>query len=265
MIIAIWKVYAILLEYWWKSDYSMVVQEMNKNNDIMLKQLEDEFKIKIKDLVEDEGQLKAEIDLINKYTTKLEREKADEWTQRSKLEEELMLNNKSREEEVQLRIKFESKLNNMHFINRDLNSKYKRALLDIETLQNTNELLNTKKIESVELQNQLKMENLEQTILIRHDKSKISTLERENTALSQQISELLDKTAEMQGKLDRLQYHNQASLKQISEQKLTIDANISHIQTLKSEKAHLKQNENEARSFKELFEQKYREASDDLK
>ena len=56
----------------------MVVQEMNKNNDIMLKQLEDEFKIKIKDLMEDEGQLKAEIDLINKYTTKLEHEKADE-------------------------------------------------------------------------------------------------------------------------------------------------------------------------------------------
>ena len=147
-----------------------------------------------------------------------------------------MLNNKSREEEVQLRIKFESKLNNMYFINRDLNSKYKRTLLDIETLRNTYELLNTKMIESVELQNHLKTKNLEQTILIRHDKSKISTLERENTALSQQISELLDKTAEMQGKLDRLQYHNQTSLKQISEQKLTIDANISHIQALKVKK-----------------------------
>ena len=183
MIIAIWKVYAILLEYWWKSDYSMVVQEMNKNSDIMLKQLEDEFKIKIKDLMEDEGQQKSEIDLINKYTTKLECEKADEWTQRSKLEEELMFNNKSREEEVKLRIKFESKLNNINFIDRDLNSKYKRALLDIETLQNTNELLNTKKIESVELQNHLKTKNFVQTILLGMIKAKYQPL-KENVELS---------------------------------------------------------------------------------
>lgn len=102
----------------------MVVQEMNKTNSEKIKQLEDEFNLKIQDLVEDGSHLKQEIELIHKYTSKLERDKENEQNARSKLEEELLENNRSREEEVQLRLKFESKLNNMHYINRDLNSKY---------------------------------------------------------------------------------------------------------------------------------------------
>ena len=35
------------------------------------------------------------------------------------------------EEEVQLRLKFEQKLNNMHALHRDLQCKYQRALEDI--------------------------------------------------------------------------------------------------------------------------------------
>ncbi len=42
------------------------------------------------------------------------------------------------EEEVQLRLKFESKLNNMHALQRDLHAKYQRALEDIYNLENQN-------------------------------------------------------------------------------------------------------------------------------
>ena len=265
LVIAIWKVYAILLEYSCKSDYNMIVQEMNKDNSQKLKQLEDEFNLKIQDLVEDESQLKQEIELIHKYTFKLEQEKETEQNVRSKLEEELLQNNISREEEVQLRLKFESKLNNMHFINRDLNSKYRRALLDIETLQNTNELLNSKKIESVELYNQMKTEYEEQIAIIKHDKKKIEALEFENNSLKDQVVELCEKSAIMQAKADKLQYKSQVSLKKITELQFTVEANVSQIQTLKTEKDHLKQNEKEARSFKELFEQKYRDTTEEIK
>ena len=266
LVIAIWKVYAILLEYSCKSDYNMIVQEMNKDNSQKLKQLEDEFNLKIQDLVEDESQLKQEIELIHKYTFKLEQEKETEQNVRSKLEEELLQNNISREEEeVQLRLKFESKLNNMHFINRDLNSKYRRALLDIETLQNTNELLNSKKIESVELYNQMKTEYEEQIAIIKHDKKKIEALEFENNSLKVQVVELCEKSAIMQAKADKLQYKSQVSLKKITELQFTVEANVSQIQTLKTEKDHLKQNEKEARSFKELFEQKYRDTTEEIK
>ena len=47
---------------------------------------------------------------------------------RLKLEEDFAQNTKNHEEEVQLRLKFESKLNNMHSAHRDLESKYKRTV-----------------------------------------------------------------------------------------------------------------------------------------
>jgi hypothetical protein len=58
---------------------------------------------------------------------------------RLKLEDEYMQNSKNHEEEVQLRLKFESKLNNMHSVHRDLETKYKRVLNQLASLQNTNE------------------------------------------------------------------------------------------------------------------------------
>lgn len=50
---------------------------------------------------------------------------------RMKLEEEYMQNTKNHEEEVQLRLKFESKLNNMHSAHRDLETKFKRTRQDL--------------------------------------------------------------------------------------------------------------------------------------
>lgn len=50
-----------------------------------------------------------------------------------KLEEDYNQNTKNHEEEVQLRLKFESKLNNMHSAHRELESKYKRVLNDFTT------------------------------------------------------------------------------------------------------------------------------------
>lgn len=52
---------------------------------------------------------------------------------RMKLEEDYNQNTKNHEEEVQLRLKFESKLNNMHSAHRELESKYKRVLNDFTT------------------------------------------------------------------------------------------------------------------------------------
>ena len=43
-----------------------------------------------------------------------------------------MQNTKNHEEEVQLRLKFESKLNNMHSAHRDLETKFKRTRKDLQ-------------------------------------------------------------------------------------------------------------------------------------
>lgn len=63
---------------------------------------------------------------------------------RLKLEEDYLQNTKNHEEEVQLRLKFESKLNNMHSAHRDLESKYKRVLNDLANAQKQVKLLTEK-------------------------------------------------------------------------------------------------------------------------
>ena len=71
----------------------------------------------------DEWQQKAE---------DLEREWINEKTQRMKLQEDFDTNHKNHEEEVALRLKFESKLNQMHAQYRDLDSRYRRIISDLE-------------------------------------------------------------------------------------------------------------------------------------
>ena len=63
----------------------------------------------------------------------LQREMMNEKSMRLKLEEEFTQNNQNHEEEVQLRLKFESKLNNMHSAHRDLETRYKRVLHELTT------------------------------------------------------------------------------------------------------------------------------------
>jgi len=79
------------------------------------------------------------MEILQKFNEELEKERTNERQMRLKLEEEYMQNTKNHEEEVQLRLKFESKLNNMHSVHRDLETRYKRALNEMANLQNTNE------------------------------------------------------------------------------------------------------------------------------
>ncbi|CAI2361027.1 unnamed protein product [Moneuplotes crassus] len=264
-ITSIWKVYSVLLEYSCKSDYKMLVDQVSIQNEERMKQMETDHNNKLEEMKEDERILKDEMNVMQKYSTVLEREKLDEKNFRIKLEEELLQNSKNHEEEVQLRLKFESKLNNMHSIHRDLGTKYRRALLDIETLQNTNELLNTKKIEIIQELNGIKTQFAEQENKLAYDKEKIIALEKENAIKVEQVQDLLIKTAQMQEKYDKLQYQYQLSLKNVSEQKLSIDVLKSQIQALKNEKTHLRQSEVESRMLKETFEDRLKDTTEELR
>ena len=60
----------------------------------------------------------------------------EETMQRQKLQEEICRSVKTQEEEVQLRLQFESKLNGLHSQHRDLQAKYDRAVQDIYNIEN---------------------------------------------------------------------------------------------------------------------------------
>ena len=72
------------------------------------------------------------MEVLQKYAETLEKERMNERQMRLKLEEEYAQNTKNHEEEVQLRLKFEAKLNDMHGSYRDLNTKYQRSSIDLK-------------------------------------------------------------------------------------------------------------------------------------
>lgn len=144
IITSIWKVFSILLEYCCKTDYRMLISEISKEHKDEIEKLEREFQTKFNEQAENERILKENKEILQKYTEELEKEKNSERSMRLKLEEEFHQNTKNHEEEVQLRLKFESKLNNMHSVHRDLETKFKRALSDLAGLQTINEQLYSK-------------------------------------------------------------------------------------------------------------------------
>jgi hypothetical protein len=66
---------------------------------------------KFEEFFANEKILKQNIAILQKNNEELERDRTNERSLRMKLEEEYMQNTKNHEEEVQLRLKFESKLN----------------------------------------------------------------------------------------------------------------------------------------------------------
>ena len=72
---------------------------------------------------------------------KIDNERCEEKGKRIKAEEELLAQTATHEAEVKLRLKFESKLNTMHAVHRELNDKYSKALITIESLRQDNSLL----------------------------------------------------------------------------------------------------------------------------
>eukprot|EP00831_Metopus_contortus_P069956 TRINITY_DN63157_c0_g1_i1.p4 TRINITY_DN63157_c0_g1~~TRINITY_DN63157_c0_g1_i1.p4 ORF type:complete len:102 (+),score=30.59 TRINITY_DN63157_c0_g1_i1:178-483(+) len=53
---------------------------------------------------------------------------------KKRMEAEINLSTKSHEEEVQLRLKFETKLNGIYSVYRDLQNRYERAISDVKDL-----------------------------------------------------------------------------------------------------------------------------------
>jgi hypothetical protein len=131
-----------------------------------LAEIEADFDAKCKQFLNNEKILKQNMEVLQKYSEDLEKERTNERTLRLKLEEEYMQNSKNHEEEVQLRLKFESKLNSMHSLHRELEMKYKRvqselfmsnerlANMEITLAETTKELALTKTLK-VELETDL--------------------------------------------------------------------------------------------------------------
>ena len=111
----------------------------------------------------------------------LQREMMNEKQMRLKLEEDYTQNTKNHEEEVQLRLKFESKLNNMHSAHRDLETRHKRVSQDLNNAQKNIKMLNeTLQNKTTEI-TQLKTTQAENETEIAQQREELESHKRELT------------------------------------------------------------------------------------
>lgn len=141
VITALWKVFAILLEYCCRTDYRMLIQEISLEHQKEMEHQEAKYQAKFAEQANNEKIIKQNMEILQKYSETLEKERMNERQMRLKLEEEYAQNTRNHEEEVQLRLKFEKKLNEMHGEHRDLNTKYVRACKDLADYQEANKRL----------------------------------------------------------------------------------------------------------------------------
>jgi hypothetical protein len=123
MIGGVWKVFWILLEYCYKADHQTILEEVNRENNEHLERL-------TKDLTAKTRELDELIAWKAKYLASYERtvenllmEKENLIREKLHLEEDCRINEKAYTDEVQLRIKFENKINDFYANYRDLQAK----------------------------------------------------------------------------------------------------------------------------------------------
>ncbi len=148
VVVSIWKVFSILLEYCCESGYKMLVSQVTNQHKEDLIRIEEEYIGKLHEKEETEKSLKAHTEYLQKYVEELENERENQRQTRKRLELELSQNSKTHEEEVALRIKFEAKLNSIHSVYRDLETKYKRALDDLKEYSQVKRVLEERLLEA---------------------------------------------------------------------------------------------------------------------
>lgn len=119
------------------------------------------------------------LDDMQKENGVLKKNLDEEEQLRRKLQEEIFKNIKSHEEEVQLRLQFESKLNGLHSLHRDLQAKYERALEDIYNLDMSSKTIKEKyDIIEIEVIN-LRSLKIEQESKINYQDERIKSLQQD--------------------------------------------------------------------------------------
>lgn len=158
-----------------------------------------------------------------------------------------------------MRLKFESKLNNMHSAHRDLETKYKRTRHDLQQALKErdvyHESVNTKIDEIALLKNQI----TEFESQLGNAKEQIDTMNREIKYKNDQIKEFETKLIKTNDELDLCKYKLQDMHKETTEVKLKADVLVSTNDGLKNEKDHLLIELKETRELQMAYEKRANE------
>ena len=144
IVTGILKVYAILLEYCCQLDFRMIITTLNLEKREEIEQLKNDYKGQIDLKEEQERKLLENINTIRTQLRDVQIDLQKEIEKREELEDELLQRGSGHEEEVAMRLLFESKLNQMYAKQRDMTTK----------IDQLGELVNDQQ-KAIELKNEL--------------------------------------------------------------------------------------------------------------
>jgi chromosome segregation ATPase len=194
----------------------------------------------------------------------LEKERQSERQMRLKLEEEYMQNTKNHEEEVQLRLKFESKLNNMHSAHRDLDTKYKRTQQDLAKALAEKDDVQEQLQRLLDQNTQLKTENTKLESQGVSLSEKVAGQARDLALSAKQKQELDIRNGQLMEELDAIKFQQQEQEKDMTANKLQAEMLASDNVALKNEKNKLLVELKETRKLQSVFEKKCTEQIEQL-
>lgn len=235
IVTGIWKVFAILLEYCCQFDYEMIIKTLNLEKKEEMNSLENEYKEQILKMEEHERQIVNNFNQTKVHVTELQKDLMDEIRKREELEDELLQRGSGHEEEVTMRLQFESKLNHMFAKLRDMESK---LLLVNESLEEIQKLLDdrTWSLQEERKKNltlvQFKLET-EQEIKRVDEKSK--QIESVNICLEQRLIDCYSKIEELSQGVSNLNTQNNQALNDLAHRNIEIEDLRFTIETLKGQ------------------------------
>jgi chromosome segregation ATPase len=223
IVTGIWKVFAILLEYCCQLDYQMIITTLNLEKREELEQLENEYKARIILMEENEKNLLENISSLKQELKSMQKDLQKEIEKREELEDELLQRGSGHEEEVSMRLLFESKLNQMYAKQRDLTTKVEQLTEVINDQQKNLEMKNeiiTKEKKKANDMIQAKIE-IEQEMKRMEEKQK--QLEVLNNNLESRVDDCGLKIEFLSNDLSKANMNISEYMNEIAQKKIIID------------------------------------------
>ena len=240
IITGIWKVFAILLEYCCQLDYKMIISTLDLEKREELEQLENEHKIKISKMEEFEKSQSENIINIRNQLKNVQKDLQKEIEKREELEDELLQRGSGHEEEVTMRLLFESKLNQMYAKQRDMTTK----LEQLNEVVNDQQKLIDLKSEMVNKEKKRANDMIQGKIEIEQEMKKMEEKQKQyevvNANLEGRLDESLLKIEELNTEISKSHMDLTELMNDIAQKRITIDdqrfeINVNKVQLTKVE------------------------------
>ena len=223
IVTGLWKVYAILLEYCCQFDYEMIITTLNLEKREELDHMEKDFKEQIAKNEESQRQMLDSINLSRQQLQQVQKDLMDEIHKREELEDELLQRGSGHEEEVTMRLQFESKLNQMYARLRDLESKLALMAENMEETQKTAE----ERTEALHTERKKNLQLVQHKVEAEQEMKKISDrfkqVESVNVTLEQRLMDGYTKIDELSIALSNNTTSYNQTLNELAQKKIELE------------------------------------------